>query len=150
MSARIPAEEAFTYYVGLGPERSYGTVAKRFSVTKRAITKLAQRESWQSRLVAIEQEAQTRSDEKLAETLEQMNDRHLKMVRAMQAKALAALKAMPLGSAMDGVRALNLAIEKERLIRGEPTDRSALSVEETIKREYEAWLTPEEVTDGGR
>jgi len=54
------------------------------------------------------------------------------------------LKSMPLSAAMDAVKALDLAIKQERLVRGEPTDRTA-SVEEVIKREYDRWLT----ADGG-
>jgi hypothetical protein len=41
---------------------------------------------------------------------------------------------------MDAVRALSMAVRDERLIRGEPTDRSAIDVEEVIKREYQRWM----------
>ena len=74
------------------------------------------------------------------ETLEGMNDRHLQTLRVVQRKALETLRTMPLSTAMEAVRALDMSIAKERLIRGEPTDRTA-SVEEVIKHEYENWLT---------
>ncbi len=37
VTTRIPPE-AFDFYVGLGPERSYRQVAGRYGVSKRAIT----------------------------------------------------------------------------------------------------------------
>jgi hypothetical protein len=46
------------------------------------------------------------------------------------------------------VQALVKAIEQERLARGEPTERTAVSVEDVIKREYERWLVPVEAGDG--
>jgi hypothetical protein len=45
---------------------------------------------------------------------------------------------------MDAVRALDLAIKQERLVIGEPTDRSAVSVEDVIRREYDRWISNEE------
>ncbi len=53
MSAKIPPD-AFEYYLGLGPGRSYGAVAEEYGVTKRAVTKLAARENWQQRIHKIE------------------------------------------------------------------------------------------------
>ncbi len=40
------------------------------------------------------------------------------------------------------MRALDLAIRQERLIRGEPSDRTAISVEDVVRREYERWMVP--------
>ena len=47
MPARKIPPEAFDHYFSLGPERSYEAVARKYGVTKRAVTKLAKRESWQ-------------------------------------------------------------------------------------------------------
>jgi hypothetical protein len=44
---------------------------------------------------------------------------------------------------MDAVRALQIAIDKERLIRGEPTERSAIDIERKIRSEHERWILPE-------
>ena len=89
----------------------------------------------------IEEEANARTDEKLTETLEQMNERHIKMVKLIQKKALEALKTMPLNTAIEAVRSLDSAIKQERLIRGEPTDRAAINVEDVIRREYDRWMS---------
>ena len=138
--SRLPAE-AFSYYVGLGPERSYRRVADHFSTSKRTVTKHADRDRWQERLETIEAEARQRSDEKVVETLEAMNDRHLRALRVIQGKALETLRATPLATAMEAVRALDMSIKQERTIRGEPSDRSVISVEQVIREEYERWMS---------
>lgn len=140
MSARI-GPDAFEFYVSLGPERSYQAVADRFGVSKRAVTKHAAREQWAERLEKIERQARDASDKKLAETLEDMRTRHLKTIRAMHARALGALKQYPLSSGMEAMRAAEMIIKLERLVVGEPTERTATSVEELVRRESERWLT---------
>lgn len=76
-----------------------------------------------------------------------MNARHIKVLRFIQGKAIDALKSMPLESAMDAVRAFTLSVQKERLIRGEPTDRNALDIEQLIKREYAMLMIDEPAKD---
>ncbi len=139
MSSRIPPD-AFDYYVALGPDRSYRAVAEHYDVTKRAVTKRAASEGWAQRLEQIELAARERSDERLVETLEDMNVRHLKILKAVQGKALTTLKGTPLSSGMDAVRALEMTIRQERLIRGEPTERNAMSIEEITREEIRSLL----------
>jgi len=141
VSSRIPIG-AFEFYVGLGNDRSYEVVASHFHVTKRAITKAAARERWSERLEKIEREAQTRVDEKLVESIEQMRLRHTKMLRAMASRAVKALQEFPLTSGMEGLRAAEAVIKLERLVAGEVTERGATSVEVLIKGEYEQIMQP--------
>lgn len=119
MKRKIP-DEAFTFYAGLGPDRSYQAVADRFGVTKRSVTRCAVRESWQERLKAIEEKSRERTDERIADSLDEMNDRHLRIAKALQSKALQALKVFPLDQARDVIRALDLGVKQERPMRGEP------------------------------
>ena len=143
MKRRIPPD-AFDYYLSLGASRSYQAVADKYKVSKTAIVKLADRENWRERLDRVEREAQQRSDQRAVETIEGMNARHLKTMQVVQGKALEALKVMQLDSAIDAVRALDLAIRQERLIRGEPSERTAVSTEDVIRREYDRWLSHED------
>ena len=143
MNRKIPAD-AFEFYFGLGPERSYRAVAERFRVTKQAVVKAATRERWQERLQHIESQARAKSAEAAVESLSEMNDRHVKVLRAIQGRALETLRSMPLASAMDAVRALDLTIRQERLIRGEASERAELSVEDITRREIHELL----VVDG--
>ena len=141
MTRKIPPD-AFSYYVGLGLDRSYQALADHYGVSKQAVVKAAKRERWQERLAEIERKAQEGADQRAVDNLEVMNGRHLKTLQVIQARALEALKTMPLASAMEAVRALDMCITKERLVRGEPSDRTAVSVEDAIRREYDRWMVP--------
>jgi hypothetical protein len=136
---KIPLE-AFEFYVALGPTRSYQKVADHYGVTKRAITRHATDERWADRLAEAEQKAREESQEKAVEVLAEMDDRHLKVAKALQGKALAALREMPLDKAGDIIKALELGVKQERLIRGEPSERREMTVEEVTKREMQRWL----------
>lgn len=140
MKRKIPSN-AFEIYFAMGPGRSYEALAARFDVSKQAITKIATRERWQERVGEIEQRAQAESKEKAVDLVKEMNDRHLRVLRAIQARALETLKEKPLRTAMDAVRALELTIRQERLIRGEPSERTEMSVEEVTRREIQRWMT---------
>jgi hypothetical protein len=139
MAKKLPPD-AFAFYVGLGPERGYQAVANHYQVSKQAVTRLAGREGWQKRLEAIDRQAQEKAEQRAAESLDVMNERHLKTLQVIQRKALEALKSMPLATAMEAVRALDMSIGKERLVRGEPSDRTAVAIEDVIRKEYQRWM----------
>jgi len=148
MSNRKIPHDAFDFYFSLGPGRSYGPVAERYGVTKRAVTKLAARERWQERLERVEAEARASSDKKKAETLGAEKDHHLRALRLVLGKGIEALGRMAIDSPMDAVRAIAVAVREIRVELGEPSDRTAVSVEEIIRREYQRWMTPVEEEDG--
>ncbi len=136
---KIPPE-AFDYYFSLGPGRSYSAVAEKYGVTKRAVTNVAKRETWQLRLLEVEAKAREGADKRNAQTLEAAHERRLKSLRLVQGKAIETLRQMPLESAMDAVRALVLSIKQESVLLGEPGDLSAVIVVDSIRREYERWM----------
>lgn len=134
MKRRIP-ENAFEIYQSMGEERSYEALADRLGVTKRAVTKAAAREQWQERLSSIQARAREAADQASVDVRKEAAERHLKVARFIQSRSIEALKSMPIESAMDGIRAYGMAVNMERLVLGEPTDRTALTVEEVTKRE---------------
>ncbi len=119
---RIPSD-GFEVYLALGDGRSYQAVADKFGVSKRSVTKKAGKERWQERLAAIEKTARERAEEEYTETLQAVNRRHLKMMQALQGKALEALKNYPIHNAAAAARALDIAVARERAIRGTPDTR---------------------------
>ena len=139
--------DAFDYYVALGPERSYRGVAKHFEVSKRAVTDHAGKEKWAQRLKEIEARARAESDKRLVETLEEIQSRHIKMARAMAARALKAIMEYPLTSGMEGIRAGEIAVKLERIIMGEASERTEMTVAETTKREIQSLLRVETVEE---
>ena len=54
---RIPPD-AFFFYMSLGKDASYDAVAKRYGVSKRAVTRLAVKEKWQERVKELHQKAE--------------------------------------------------------------------------------------------
>jgi transposase len=147
MSRKLPVD-AFDFYFALGPGRSYQAVATRYGTTKRAVTNLAVRERWQERAVELEQKARESAAKKTMETLEEVNLRHLKVLRTLEAKAIEGMRNLSIETPADILRALDLALKQTRLILGEPSERTAISVEDVIKREYARWMVPEEEVDG--
>jgi hypothetical protein len=143
---KIPTD-AFDFYFSLGPGRSYQSVADRYGVSKRAVTSLAKREDWQRRLLAIEAKARDSSDKDKEQVLEAAYERHMKALRLVFGKGIEALNRMVIDSPADAMRAIRMAIQEERVALGEPTERTAVSIEDTIKREYERWMVVDE--DGG-
>ncbi len=139
MNRKIPPD-AFEFYHSLGPRRSHQAVADEYGVTKRAVTDFAKRERWSKRLEAIEREAREQSDKKIAETLEEIRSRHLKTLRAMNARALSALQQFPLTSGMEAMRAAEMVIKLERLIVGEPSERTEVGIEEITRLEVARFL----------
>ena len=47
---------------------------------------------------------------------------------------------MAIDTPADAMKAIQLAIREQRVALGEPTDRTAVSIEDTIRREYERWM----------
>ncbi len=150
MARRKLAPDALSYYVSLGPSRSYAQVGAHFGVTKRAVVKLATRERWQAQVEEMERKAREKSNAQAGESLEEMNQRHLKIARVVQNKALEALKQYPLETALQAVRALESSVRQERAIKGEPSGEGGASIESIIRREYERWMAPANDSDSGR
>jgi hypothetical protein len=132
--------EAFSYYVALGPERSYLKVSQHYGTDKRTVTRHAVKERWAERLEEAERKASRETEDEAVEILREMNARHLRIAKALQGKALEALRSLPIDRASDVIRALEIGVKQERLIQGEPSERSELSVEEVTKREMQRWL----------
>lgn len=147
MNRKIP-QDAFGFYFSLGVSRSYGAVAEKYGVSKRAVALLASREQWQPRIAELERKARQRTDELALESLEEMNRRHIKVYKFIQNKAIEALKSMPLDSAMNAVRAYERAAEGERLARAEPGDQEGPTIEAVIKREYALCMRLVEPVEG--
>jgi hypothetical protein len=136
---RLPSD-AFAFYVAMGTDRSYEMVGKQYNVCKRTVLRTAQREKWQERLEEIERKAQTETDEKLAKTVHEANMRHRKLLLAVASRAAQALQRYELRSAMEAVRAAEVAVKLERLLLGESTESKSISVEQASRDEVSRFL----------
>ena len=86
MARKIPTD-AFDVYFAMGTARSYDALAKKYGVTKKAVTLLAKRERWQARIQELESKARETSAKKMRESLEEQVERNLTALRFIKAKA---------------------------------------------------------------
>jgi len=140
--------DAYSYYVELGPTRSYEAVAKRFGVSKVTVVNHATKERWQERLREAEAKAREQANKKAVDTLQEVKDRQLQEARILERRALEALKTLPPEKAAKAATMLQIAWRHELLLLGEPTERAELSVEEVTAREIQTLLKRVEVDDG--
>ena len=114
---RLPSD-AFERFLALGPSRSYSKLATALGVSKRSITARAGKEGWQERLAHIEDESRRKTETKAVEDGAAMDERHLRICRAMEMRAVQALQAMPITSAAAAVKTIETAVRLQRLITG--------------------------------
>ncbi|MCC7014858.1 MAG: hypothetical protein IT454_20010 [Planctomycetes bacterium] len=141
MNRRIP-EDAFSFYFSLGPTRSYTEVAKKYGVSKRAVVDFAKKDDWQSRIAEAERTSRQHANQQAVESLDEMNQRHLKEARYLQSKGLEGLNRGAPEVAAVSLKAITAGIQLERLIRGQATERTETSFEEVVRREHARWLEP--------
>jgi secreted Zn-dependent insulinase-like peptidase len=139
-------DDAFAYYLALGTARSHQAVADHFDVDKKTVTNRAVKETWKDRIAEHERKLREEAEKKAHESVSAMDERQLRVASYIQAKAIEALKAIPIDSAMDGVKAYKLAVEMERMIRGHTNKETAEDIEKKIRGEHERWLVPEDET----
>ncbi len=118
---------AYDDWVALGPGRSFAQLAARYGVTDRALRKRAENEGWRERLAIAERAAHAAANVQSADSLQEVQSRHLKMAKLLQAKAIEALRSTHLGAGASAIRALDTSVKLERLLLGqtgadEPTD----------------------------
>jgi len=140
--------DAFSYYVELGPTRSYEAVGKKYGVSKQTVVSHAGKERWQDRLREAEEKARETANKKAIDTLQEVKDRQLQEARILERRALEALKTLPPEKAAKAATMLQIAWRHELLLLGEPTERSELSIEEVTAREMQSLLRRVEVDDG--
>jgi transposase len=124
--ARLP-HDALEYYFALGPGRSYRAVADHFGVSKTGVANRARKDGWPGHVADRERAAEARLAESADAALDDVAQRHLKLVRFVQRKALEKLRSLPMGTTAEAVRALELGIRYERIIVGDPADEVAVA-----------------------
>ena len=148
MKKKIPPD-ALAFYLGLGPGRSYQAVAERYSVSKRAVAFCAEREHWQKRIREEDQKLREKAEKQAAENNKTVREGQLKVLRFIQGKAIEALKAMSIDSAVDAAKLYALAIDKERQLLGDTDGQSPSMVEQITRDEVRNLLTTKPASEDG-
>jgi hypothetical protein len=145
MTTRKLPPDAYSYYLSLGVGRSHTQVAEHYGVIKGTVTERSVKEGWQEKIKVAEQAAQAAAEKKAQESINEMNDRHLKTAQLVQRKGLEDMRSRPFATSGDAARAIFMGMEKERLIRGEPSQR--LDVVEIVKGQFQTLALPPGVED---
>ena len=140
MTVHKIGEDAFSYWVWLGQDRCYQSLADRYKCSKRAVQKVADKEKWVERLSEIEKDAQEKLDKKISTSLADMREHQLKIIQAMLGCAVKALASHPLDTGYQGACVAEKAIKLQRLIVGETTENTAHTVEQVTRQEIERLL----------
>lgn len=80
------------------------------------------KENWRRDRELVHDEADRRVQDAVAETIAEMNSRHLKEYQLLQTKGVQALKRLDPKKAAEAQAMIDAGIRGERLVRGEPTE----------------------------
>jgi len=141
-------QDLFQYYCSLGDTRSYQRVADHYGVQKNTITRIAIDYEWLARLKMIEAEARREADKKITDMRAEAYERHLKLAKFVQGKAVQGLQSHTFDSARDASRALVDGVKLERTVLGESTENRTVSVQALTRREVETFVTGSLFPDG--
>ncbi len=113
------AFEAFKLYRDSGLKRSVGKVAETLSKSRQLMSRWKATWDWDERVRAYDNELEKEARKEAARDLKGMTKRHIQISVQLQAKALEALKNMPVEdmSAKDIKEFIKLATDLERLNR---------------------------------
>jgi transposase-like protein len=134
-------QEMFQLYVSMGDARSYQKVADHYGVAKNTVVRIAVDNEWLARIKLIEAEARREADRKLAEMRTEAYERHMKLAKFVQSKAVQGLQAHAFDSARDASRALVEGVKLERTVLGESTGVQTVTVQQLTRREVETFVT---------
>ena len=93
------------------------------------------REDWEGQRNQFWDMAKPVIDHKAAETLADMEARHIREAKVLQQQGLAALKNNPINKQADAIKAVESGIKLERLIKGKSTENEDTTI--TLKWEGE-------------
>ncbi|OFV83292.1 MAG: hypothetical protein A2W26_04235 [Acidobacteria bacterium RBG_16_64_8] len=106
-------------------------VVQKCGVSQVTVRRYRDREKWEERLAVIRAKANQKSDEDTAKMLA----RQARQARAIQTKALQRIVGSGFGSTRDASDAYFKATVEERVVRGEPGERTEVLLSE-VKRRY--------------
>ncbi len=98
-------------------------IAKRLGIQRsETVGEWRRREGWKKEKVEIQKLTDERIAMAIAETISEMNTRHLKEYQLLQNKGVQALREIDPKTAHEALSMVDLGIKGERLVRGEPTE----------------------------
>jgi uncharacterized caspase-like protein len=98
-------------------------IAKRLDIKRpETIGEWRRNEGWDKERQYVQKVTDERVTQAIAETISEMNTRHLKEYQLLQSKGVTALKDIDPKTASEALTMVDVGIKGERLVRGEPTE----------------------------
>ena len=98
-------------------------IAQQLSIQRpETIGEWRRSEGWDREKAVIQKATEERINQAIAETIAEMNSRHLKEYQLLQTKGVQALKRLDPNKASEAATMVDVGIKGERLVRGEPTE----------------------------
>lgn len=119
MAQPLSQQQRIELYEAYCERQSIQHVARTCSVSPTTALRYKRLDRWDERLRGVTKKAEDKIDESIAE----MRARQAKQARAVQAKALQKVVEDGFRSTRDAADAYFKAVQEERVVRGEPSDR---------------------------
>ena len=108
------------WITGVGTDQQ---IAKRLGIQRsETIGEWRRNEGWDKERQYVQKVTDERVTQAIAETISEMNTRHLKEYQLLQSKGVTALKDIAPKTAHEALTMVDVGIKGERLVRGEPTE----------------------------
>ena len=107
----------------LAGDKTDAQIASELGVTRAdTIGEWRRQEQWEREKRLVREEAERRVQDAVAESIADMNTRHLKEYQLLQTKGVQALRRLDPKKAAEAQAMIDAGIRGERLVRGEPTE----------------------------
>jgi len=143
MQSLIEHREAFEYWYSLN-DRSCPEVAEKFGISKRTARRWNLEEEWEEEAENRDQKIFAKVEEKVIETIADMNLRHITSAIRVQDQILDTIDKLTPRSLSEAFSALETAVNIERVAKGEPSD----IVDEVLNERTD--LTDKELAEIGK
>lgn len=120
--------KAYEYWFSLD-KRSYRKVAKQFNVSITAVANWARTFNWEERAREGNQKILEKTEEKVTDTIAEMNIRHINFAKSVLEEIKEEIKKFKPTSLYDLVRIGEIVIKIERIARGEATERQEVKAD---------------------
>lgn len=119
-------------------------MADEFGVADSTVLRLARRQCWEERFVALERPVKEAGDEMLRQAVQEMNERHIAVARTLVEKGAEALCLLQPSSVAEALRLVETGAKLERQARGEPDSKKQVTVETILRERFEALVVHED------
>jgi len=118
----IQHTDPFEFWYALENRKKWEKVVLEFGISRSSFYRRKSLEGWEEKANRRDKVLRKKTDEKVTDSLAEMNARHIKEAIKYQGVMLEALGKLEPRSVSEAIRAYNILVKLEQVSRGEPTD----------------------------